>query len=97
MILTNVFLKMHLAPARPPCFVLFSPLQVQEMQKHIMKIQSMKVSCIIADHGGANLLSSTDRNYVMSEGSIIAEGASRELLRNREAIKNYFGSDFTFK
>ena len=57
----------------------------------------MKVSCIIADHGVANLLSSTDRNYVMSDGSIIAEGASRELLRNREAIKNYFGSDFTFK
>ena len=67
------------------------------MQKHIMKIQSMKVSCIIADHGVANLLSSTDRNYVMSDGSIIAEGASRELLKNREAIKNYFGSDFTFK
>jgi len=73
------------------------PIQVQEMQKHIMKIQSMKVSCIIADHGVANLLSSTDRNYVMSDGSIIAEGASRELLKNREAIKNYFGSDFTFK
>ena len=45
----------------------------------------------------ANLFDTTDRNYVIADGSIIAEGTSRELLKNKEAIKSYFGSGFTYK
>ena len=52
------------------------PQVVQDIQKYIFKIQSMKVSIIITDHNIKNLFDTTDTNYVISDGSIIAEKAA---------------------
>jgi lipopolysaccharide export system ATP-binding protein len=57
----------------------------------------MGVSIIITDHNIKNLFETTDRNYIIADGSIIAEGTSRDLLKNSKAISHYFGSDFTYK
>ena len=73
------------------------PIQVQEMQKYIMKIQSQNVACILTEHSLENLFNTTDRNYLISEGQIIAEGTKRELLENSEAVKSYFGTGFANK
>ena len=73
------------------------PIVVQDIQKYIFKIQSMGVSIIITDHNIKNLFETTDRNYIIADGSIIAEGTSRDLLKNSKAISHYFGSDFTYK
>ena len=56
----------------------------------------MGVSIIITDHNIKNLFETTDRNYVIADGSIIAEGTSRDLLKNSKAISHYFGSDFRY-
>ena len=72
------------------------PQIVQDIQKYIFKIQSMKVSIIITDHNIRNLFDTTDTNYVISDGSIIAEGTSRELLKNSRAISQYFGQGFDY-
>ena len=77
-------------------YAALDPQIVQDIQKYIFKIQSMKVSVIITDHNIRNLFDTTDRNYVIADGSIIAEGTSRELLRNTKAITHYFGSDFNY-
>ena len=73
------------------------PLVIQDIQKYIFKIQSMGVSIIITDHNIKNLFETTDRNYIIADGSIIAEGTSRDLLKNSKAISHYFGSDFSYK
>ena len=70
------------------------PQVVQDIQKYIFKIQSMGVSVVITDHNLKNLFDTTDSNYVISDGSIIAEGTSQELLKNSRAISQYFGQDF---
>ena len=70
------------------------PIQVQEMQKYILKIQSHNVACILTEHSLSELFQTTDRNYLISEGQIIAAGTKNELLNNSAAIKNYFGSQF---
>ena len=67
-------------------YAALAPQIIQDIQKYIFKIQSMKVSVIISDHNIRNLFETTDRNYVIADGSIIAEGTSRELLRNTKAI-----------
>ena len=41
-----------------------------------------------------NLFALTDRNYVLGEHSVIAEGTSRELLKSTKAREIYFGSEF---
>ena len=71
------------------------PIVVQDIQKYILKIQSMGVSIVITDHAVKNLFDITDRSYVLGEHSVIAEGTSRELLKSSKAIKHYFGSDFS--
>ena len=75
-------------------YAALDPVVVQEIQKYIFKIQSMGVSVIISDHNLKNLFDTTDSNYVISDGTIIAEGTSRELLKNSRAVSQYFGQGF---
>ena len=70
------------------------PLVVQDMQKYILQIQSQGVSVLISDHSTTTLFETTDRNYLIDSGQILAEGTKRELLKNSEAIKRYFGTGF---
>ncbi len=70
------------------------PLVVQDMQKYILEIQSQGVSCILTDHSVSTLFETTDFNYLIDSGQIIAEGTKRELLQNSEAVKKYFGTGF---
>ena len=77
-------------------YAALDPQIVQYIQKYIFKIQAMKVSIIITDHNIKNLFDTTDTNYVISDGSIIAQGTSRELLKNSRAISQYFGQDFDY-
>ena len=71
------------------------PLVIQDIQKYILKIQSNGTAILVTDHNVKNLFDITDRNYVLGEQSIIAEGTSREILKSSKAIKYYFGSQFS--
>ena len=71
------------------------PQIIQDIQKYILKIQSSVTSVLITDHNVRNLFDITDRSYVISEGNVIAEGTSRELLKSSKAIEHYFGSQFS--
>ena len=71
------------------------PLVIQDIQKYILKIQSIGTAILVTDHNVKNLFDITDRSYVLGEQSIIAEGTSSELLKSSEAIKHYFGSEFS--
>ena len=75
-------------------YAALDPVVVQDIQKYIFKIQSMGVSVVISDHNLKNLFDTTDSNYVISDGTIIAEGTSRELLKNSRAVSQYFGQGF---
>ncbi len=71
------------------------PQIIQDIQKYILKIQSSGTAILITDHNVRNLFDITDRSYVISEGQVIAEGTSRELLKSSKAIEHYFGSQFS--
>ena len=71
------------------------PQIIQDIQKYILKIQSSGTAILITDHNVRNLFDITDSSYVISEGQVIAEGTSRELLKSSKAIEHYFGSQFS--
>jgi len=71
------------------------PQIIQDIQKYILKIQSGGTAVLITDHNVRNLFDITDRSYVISEGNVIAEGTSRELLKSSKAIEHYFGPQFS--
>ena len=55
------------------------PLVIQDIQKYILKIQSSGTAVLVTDHNVKNLFDITDRNYVLGEHTVIAEGTSREI------------------
>ena len=67
------------------------PLVIQDIQKYILKIQSNGTAILVTDHNVKNLFDITDRNYVLGENTVIAEGTSREILKSSKAIEHYFG------
>ena len=71
------------------------PLVIQDIQRYILKIQSMGISILVSDHNVKNLFEITDRAYVLGEQTVLAEGTSRELLKSSKAIEHYFGSQFS--
>ena len=71
------------------------PLVIQDIQKYILKIQSSGTAILVTDHNVKNLFDITDRNYVLGENTIIAEGTSREILSSTKAIKHYLGTNFS--
>tara|TARA_B100000886_G_scaffold229591_1_gene160138 strand:- start:133 stop:888 length:756 start_codon:yes stop_codon:yes gene_type:complete len=71
------------------------PLVVQDIQKYILKIQSSGTAILVTDHNVKNLFDITDRNYVLGEHSVIAEGTAREILKSSKAIEHYFGKQFS--
>ena len=76
-------------------FAALDPQIIQDIQKYIFKIQSSGVSVVVTDHNVRNLFETTDKNIVISDGSIIAEGTSRDLLKSTKAIEHYFGHQFS--
>ena len=71
------------------------PLVIQYIQKYILKIQSSGTAILVTDHNVKNLFDITDRNYVLGEHSVIAEGTAREILKSSKAIEHYFGKQFS--
>ena len=71
------------------------PLVIQDIQKYILRIQSLGTAILLTDHNVKNLFDITDRNYVLGEQTVIAEGTARELLKSSKAIKYYFGTQFS--
>ena len=71
------------------------PLVIQDIQKYILKIQSRGTSILVTDHNVKNLFDITDRNYVLGEQTVIAEGTAREILKSSKAIEHYFGNQFS--
>ena len=71
------------------------PLVIQDIQRYILKIQSNGTAILVTDHNVKNLFDITDRNYVLGEHTVIAEGTTREILKSSKAIEHYFGNQFS--
>jgi len=69
-------------------------LSIQDIKGLLIKLQSRGCAVLVADHNASQLLSVVDRAYVIANGTIIANGAPREIANSAEAKRLYFGEDF---
>ncbi|MGQ8103941.1 LPS export ABC transporter ATP-binding protein, partial [Acinetobacter baumannii] len=53
------------------------------------------IGVLITDHNVRETLAICERAYIVSEGSVIAEGTPQEILDNEQVRKVYLGDDFT--
>ncbi len=71
------------------------PIAVQELQQEILRLrQDRGIAVLLTDHNVRETLAVTDRSYILMEGTILASGSPKELIRNQRVRDEYLGSTF---
>lgn len=89
------------ALAAEPRFILLDepfagidPISVIDIQKIINHLRDLDIGILITDHNVRETLGICNRAYIVSEGTIIAEGDADTILRNEQVRNVYLGQDF---
>lgn len=70
------------------------PISIQDIKNIVLHLKSRQIGVLITDHNVRETLQICDQAYIMSEGKVIAEGSSDEVLSNQHVKDVYLGQDF---
>ena len=89
------------ALATQPRFILLDepfagvdPIAVLEIQRIIGFLKARGIGVLITDHNVRETLGICDRAYIISEGSVLAEGTPQEIVGNAQVRRVYLGENF---
>jgi len=89
------------ALATQPRFILLDepfagvdPIAVLEIQRIIRFLKSRGIGVLITDHNVRETLGICDRAYIISDGTVLAEGTPHEIVENADVRKVYLGEHF---
>jgi lipopolysaccharide export system ATP-binding protein len=72
-------------------FTGIDPPTIADIKGIIRTLRNQNIGILITDHQVREILSITDRSYLIHQGKVFAHGSPAELVRNQEAIKTYIG------
>ena len=72
------------------------PIAVEDIQSVIFKLKEKNIGILITDHNAPQVLSITDRAYLLFEGRILFQGTPEELASNEVVRQKYLGSNFIY-
>ena len=70
------------------------PISVIEIQRIIEHLQERGIGVLITDHNVRETLGICNRAYILSHGSVIAEGPPAKVLDNQKVREVYLGENF---
>ena len=70
------------------------PIAVADLQHLIEQLKQWGMGLLVTDHNVRETLAITDRAYILSEGSILASGSSREVGNDPLVRRHYLGEGF---
>jgi lipopolysaccharide export system ATP-binding protein len=89
------------ALATQPRFILLDepfagvdPIAVLEIQRIIGFLKARGIGVLITDHNVRETLGICDRAYIISEGTVLAQGTPDEIVANPDVRKVYLGEHF---
>jgi lipopolysaccharide export system ATP-binding protein len=75
-------------------FAGIDPISVGDIQQIIDYLRSSGIGIIITDHNVRETLDICDHSYILSEGSVLTEGTSKQILSHQGVRDVYLGSKF---
>jgi lipopolysaccharide export system ATP-binding protein len=70
------------------------PISVGDIKDIITTLKERGIGVLITDHNVRETLAICEHAYIVSEGTIIAEGSAEEILANEKVRQVYLGDDF---
>ncbi len=84
-----------------PRFMLFDepfagidPIAISDLKRILMYLKSKGIGILITDHNVRETLSITDRSYIISDGTVIAQGSSEDIINDDSVRSAYLGEGF---
>ena len=72
------------------------PIAVEDIQDVVFHLKEKNIGILITDHNAPQVLSITDRAYLLFEGRILFQGTSLELAENPVVRDKYLGRNFIY-
>lgn len=72
------------------------PIAVEDIQNVIFNLKDKNIGILITDHNAPQVLSITDRAYLLFEGRVLFQGTSEQLAENPIVRQKYLGSNFIY-
>ncbi|MCH2178535.1 MAG: LPS export ABC transporter ATP-binding protein [Mariniblastus sp.] len=72
-------------------FAGIDPVTVQNIQVIIRQLADQGIAILITDHAAREILQTTDRTYVVSEGRILVDGTADQIVRHDQVREKYLG------
>ena len=89
------------ALATEPKFILLDepfagvdPISVNDIKQTIRHLQERGIGILITDHNVRETLDICERAYIVSEGTILAEGSPSDIMNNEKVRSAYLGDQF---
>ena len=76
-------------------FAGIDPIAVEDIKNILNKLVSQGISILITDHNVSAALEICSRGLILSEGKILAEGSTDELIKNTKVREVYLGEMYT--
>ncbi|SHK46682.1 LPS export ABC transporter ATP-binding protein [Thermocrinis minervae] len=76
-------------------FAGIDPIAVSDIKSLIFLLKSESIGVLVSDHNVRETIKIVDRVYVLSDGSILAEGSPQEVANNQKVREVYLGKDFS--
>lgn len=70
------------------------PISVSDIKDVVTTLTQRGIGVLITDHNVRETLAICEKAYIVSEGSVIAEGTADDILANEQVRKVYLGDDF---
>jgi lipopolysaccharide export system ATP-binding protein len=76
-------------------FTGIDPQTIEDIQGIIRDLRNQGIGILVTDHRVREILSVTDRSYLIKAGKVLTFGTPQQIVRDPVAISGYLGSSFT--
>ncbi|MDM7267002.1 MAG: LPS export ABC transporter ATP-binding protein [Aquificaceae bacterium] len=77
-------------------FTGIDPIMISDIRSMIFKLKHQNIAVLITDHNVRETIRMVDRVYIISDGSILAEGDPHEVSKRKDVKEVYLGMDFSW-